>query len=96
MTARNRWQGPLVMACASCCWLSPLPPDWLARVYGLDTSGDTSVAGDVVGDLTGDLAGDVVGDSTGAALSPADSGQSRARTGRRWGPWRTTPATADL
>ncbi|MGZ4618675.1 MAG: hypothetical protein ACXV3F_08095 [Frankiaceae bacterium] len=78
MTDRNRWQGPLVMACASCCWLSPLPPDWLARVYGLDASGD------------------VVGDSTGAALSPADSGQSRARAGRRWGPRRTTPATADL
>ena len=106
MTVRNRWQDALVMACGSCCWLSPLPPDWIARVYGLDSSGD--LIGGTVGDqldvlfedqvevLFGDQLGDTSGALTASSPPSAKNGRSRARSGRSWALWRTTPATGDL
>ena len=44
MTAQNRWEDWLGMACASSCWLSPLPVEWVAEVYRLDTRSDADAA----------------------------------------------------
>jgi hypothetical protein len=62
-------------------------------VYGVgrpeDASGETS--GETLTDMCGDVV--VIRPVVGP---PVDNGQSRPRTGRRWGLRRTTPATADL
>ena len=44
MTAQNRWEDWLGMACASSCWLNPLPVEWVAEVYRLDTFSDADAA----------------------------------------------------
>ncbi len=40
MSALNRWEDRLGKTCAASCWLSPLPLECVAEVYGEDPGSD--------------------------------------------------------